>query len=136
MITAVRETSTAPPVLVTGKATAIELREDDGTLVRLIMFMKDDASVMFTTLGDPDFEQNCAQVGIPLKVDPAAFQKEGAGIKSMHRIISDGCRLRGGEEVEEVLEATRNEIAKLYGYWPQGKNAKIHVKVEVEYGDG
>lgn len=57
------------------------------------------------------------------------------GIKAMHRIVTDGCRGRGGEELAEVLAETAVALGELYKNWPQGQGAKFNVVVTVEYPD-
>lgn len=55
-------------------------------------------------------------------------------VKSTHAVISDQCRQRPNDAaVHDALAVVEKGIRELYGYWPIGKGAKIHVKVEVEY---
>lgn len=54
-------------------------------------------------------------------------------ITAKHRVITDVCRARDGEEVEEVVQAVREGVKDLYAAWPVGNGTKIHVEVSVEY---
>ena len=58
---------------------------------------------------------------------------EVLGIKACHRIITDACRERGGEELAEVVAEVSLAIGELYKLWPKGMGAKINVLVTVEY---
>ena len=55
------------------------------------------------------------------------------GIKACHRIISDDCRKRGGQEMAEVIAEVAIALGELYRHWPVGKGAKFNVVVTVEY---
>ena len=55
-------------------------------------------------------------------------------ITAHHRIITDECRLKGEEvAIDEALATLRASAIKTVGYWPRGKGAKFHLKLEVEY---
>jgi len=58
-------------------------------------------------------------------------------VKSHHRIITDECRTNRGDDgaLDEALCTAREAVKKLYGYWPIGERAAIHIKIEVEYAD-
>lgn len=58
-------------------------------------------------------------------------------VTSHHRIITDECRANRTDvgALDEALATSRQAIEKLYGYWPAGKGAKVHIKIEIEYPD-
>lgn len=58
-------------------------------------------------------------------------------VLSHHRVITEECRTNHGDDgaMDEALATSREAIEKLYRYWPIGKGATIHVKIEVEYPD-
>lgn len=58
-------------------------------------------------------------------------------VNSHHRLITDECRTNRGDDgaIDEALGTARGAIKRLYTYWPIGKRATIHIRIEVEYAD-
>jgi len=58
-------------------------------------------------------------------------------VTSHHRIITDECRANRTDAgaLAEALATSQQAVEKLYGYWPAGKGAKVHIKIEIEYQD-
>lgn len=56
-------------------------------------------------------------------------------VLSHHRMITDECRANKGDDgaLDEAAATAREAVRKLYQFWPAGKGAVIHIKVEVSY---
>ena len=56
-------------------------------------------------------------------------------ILSKHEVISDECRANHGDvgAIDVALHHIKTNYLGLLKAWPQGKGAKFHVKLSVEY---
>ncbi len=67
MTVTVRSSPVRPPLLETAEATWIDIRDRDGFLVMMIIFMPDNESFITSSRKDPDFEDTARNFEIPLR---------------------------------------------------------------------
>lgn len=67
MTVTVRSSPIRPPLLETTEATWIDIRDRDGFLTMMIIFMPDGESFMTCSRKDPDFEDTAKNFEIPLR---------------------------------------------------------------------
>ena len=66
MLVTVRSSPIRPPLLETSDATWIDIRDGEGFLTMMIIFMPDGASFLTSSRKDPDFEDVAKSFEIPL----------------------------------------------------------------------
>lgn len=74
MITTVSAGPLQPPLLVTQEASQIEVRDDDGHLVRAFIFINGEAHLEFGR-NDPDFEACCSNFKVREHIPPGELLK-------------------------------------------------------------
>lgn len=70
MILSVRSSPLLPPLLETKEASWVDIRDDQGHLIFIMIFMPGGTSFLTCSKNDPDFNDTAKNFQIPLFVDP------------------------------------------------------------------
>lgn len=75
MIISVSRSPLEDPLLVTDKATWLDIRDDQGFLIFICIFPPGGAAFLTVNRTDNDFEDTARNFSIPLHVDPSTLVK-------------------------------------------------------------
>lgn len=70
MTLSVRRSPFEPPLLLTTEATWLDIRDDQGYLIFMTIFMPGGTSFLTSGKNDPDFEETAKNFQIPLFLKP------------------------------------------------------------------